>query len=53
MRRDESHITKSVMNMNVDGQSSKGHPKKRCMDCVKDEMIIKGVSMEMMSDRRE
>jgi hypothetical protein len=27
-------------------------PKKRWMDCVKDDMRIKGVSMEM-SDRRE
>jgi hypothetical protein len=40
MRRDESHITKrvmTVMSMNVDGHSSRGRPKKKWMDCVKDE----------------
>jgi hypothetical protein len=41
IRRDESHITKIVMSMNVD------RPRKRWMDCVKDDMNIKGVSMEM------
>jgi hypothetical protein len=39
--------------MNVDGLSSRGRPKKRWMEYVKDDMRIKGVSMEMMSDRRE
>jgi hypothetical protein len=53
MCRDESHITKRVMNMNVDGQPSRGRPKKRWMDYVKDDMRIKGVNMEMTSDRRE
>jgi hypothetical protein len=45
MRRDESHITKTVMTMNVDGHPSRGRPRKRWMDCVKDDMEIKGVSM--------
>jgi hypothetical protein len=53
MRRDESDITKRVMSMNVDGHPSGDRPKKRWMDCVKDDMRIKGVSMKMMSDRRE
>jgi hypothetical protein len=51
MWRDESHITK-MMSMNVDEHPSRGRPKKRWMDCVKDDMRIKGVSMKMMSDRR-
>jgi hypothetical protein len=37
--------------MNVDGHLSRGRPKKRRMDCVKDDTKIKGV--EMTSDRRE
>jgi hypothetical protein len=38
--------------MYVDGHPSRGRPKQR-MDRVKDDMRIKGVSMEMTSDRRE
>jgi hypothetical protein len=53
MQRVTSHITKGVMSMNVDGHPSRGRPKKRLMDCVKDDMRIKGVSMDMTSDRRE
>jgi hypothetical protein len=45
--------TKRVMSMNVDGHTSIGRPMKRWMDCVKDDMRIKGMSMEMTSDRRE
>jgi hypothetical protein len=52
MRMEESHITKRVMRMNVDGHPSRGRPKKRWMDCVKDDMRIEGVSKET-SDRRE
>jgi hypothetical protein len=39
--------------MNVDGHPRRGRPKKRWIGCVKDDMRIKGVSMEMTSDRRE
>jgi hypothetical protein len=52
-QRDESHITKRVMTMNIDGHPSRGRPRKRWMDCVKDDMKLKGVSMDMTSDRRE
>jgi hypothetical protein len=52
MWRDESHITKRVMTMNVDRHPRRGRPKKRWMDCVNDDMRIKGVSMEMTSDDR-
>ena len=30
MRRDETHVTKRVMSMNVDGWRGRGRPKKRC-----------------------
>jgi hypothetical protein len=53
MRRDESHITKRVMSIKVDGHPSRGRPNKRWMGCVKDDMRIKGVSMEITSDSCE
>jgi hypothetical protein len=42
MRKDESHITKRVMTMNVDGYPRRGWPRKKWMDCVKDDMKIRG-----------
>jgi hypothetical protein len=51
--RDKSYGTKRVMSMNVYGHHSRGRPKKKWMDCVKDDMRIKEVSMEMTSNRRE
>jgi hypothetical protein len=45
LRRDEGHIIKRVMTMNVDGHPSRSRPRKRLMDCMKDDMKIKGVSM--------
>jgi hypothetical protein len=53
IRRDESHITKRVMTKNVDGHPSRGRSRKRWIGCVQHDMKIKGVSMEMTSDRRE
>jgi hypothetical protein len=53
MRMDESQIDKSVMSMNIDGCLSRNRPKKGWMVCVKDGMRIKGLSMEVASDRRE
>jgi hypothetical protein len=38
--------------MNLDGHPSGGRPRKKWIDCVKDDMKIKGVSMAMTSDRR-
>jgi hypothetical protein len=41
-----------ILLLNVDG-TSQNRPKKRWVDCVKDDMRIKGVSMEMTNDTRE
>jgi hypothetical protein len=47
----KSHIEKS--DEYECGHPRRGQPKKRWMDCVKDDMRIKGVSIVMTSDRRE
>ncbi|PZC81077.1 hypothetical protein B5X24_HaOG213417 [Helicoverpa armigera] len=51
MRRDDTHATKCVLSMNVDGWRGRGRPKKRWMDCLKDDMNRKGVSVSMVSAR--
>jgi hypothetical protein len=38
IRRDESHITKRVISMNIDGHPSRGRPRKRWKDCVNYDM---------------
>jgi hypothetical protein len=44
---------KLFMNINVDWHPTRVRPKTRWMDCVKDGVRIKGVTMEMTSDRKE
>lgn len=53
MRRDERHVTKRVLNLNVEGYVGRGRPRKRWVDCVVNDMRVKGVSMEMTADREE
>ena len=53
MRRDETHVTKRVMSINVDGWRGRGRPKKRWMDCVRDDINEKGVDDTVTSDRTE
>ena len=45
MRRHDTHVTKRVMAMNVDGwrRTGRGRPKKRWMDCITNDMLEKGV----------
>ena len=42
MRRDEEYVGKRVMGIEVQG-SRRGSPKKRWVDCVKDDLREKGV----------
>lgn len=53
MRRNEWHVTKRSLNLNVEGYRGRGRPKKRWMDCVRKDMSVKGVSVEMTADRDE
>ena len=38
MRRNEEKVVRKDLSMNVNGYKSRGRPKKRWMDCVKDDM---------------
>jgi hypothetical protein len=51
--REENHVTRRAMNMNVEGWRGRGRPKKRWIDCVKQDMREMAVSDEMTSDRGE
>ena len=53
MRRDDTHVTKLVMGMNVDGWRRRGRPKKRWMDCVTNDMLEKEVDDAMTANSRE
>ncbi|CAB3222369.1 unnamed protein product [Arctia plantaginis] len=51
MRRDEENVAKKVLGMRVEGYKRRGRPKKRWMDCVREDMASKGVNSEMTHDR--
>ena len=50
---DDTHMTKRVMGMNVDGWRERGRPKKRWTDCVTNDMLEKGVNDTMTVNRGE
>jgi hypothetical protein len=53
MRREEKHVTKRVMSMNVEGWRERGRPKKRWIDCAKQDIREMEVDDEMTTDRGE
>ncbi|KAJ8712229.1 hypothetical protein PYW07_015359 [Mythimna separata] len=52
-RRDETHVTKRVLNLHVDGWKGIGRPKKRWIDCVRTDKKEKEVSDSVTDDRTE
>ncbi|KAJ8704936.1 hypothetical protein PYW08_012256 [Mythimna loreyi] len=50
-RRDETHVTKKAMSINVDGWRGRGRPKKIWMHCVRSDMKDRGVSDSVTGDR--
>ena len=51
MRREETHITRSTLNMTVMGTRPRGRPKMRWLDRLKSDMRIYSINPEMATDR--
>ena len=51
MRRDEEHVGKRMMGIEVQGSGRRGRPKKRWADRVKDDLREKGLSGVEVYDR--
>ncbi|XP_064080729.1 uncharacterized protein LOC135197642 [Macrobrachium nipponense] len=51
MRREEQHMAREVMDVEVDGTQRRGRPKTRWRDCIRNYMREKGVREEMTQDR--
>ena len=51
MRREETHITRSTLNMTVMGTRPRGRPNMRWLDRLKSDMRIYGINPEMATDR--
>ena len=49
--RDDEYVGKGAMGIAVQGSRRRGRPKKRWMDCVKDDPREKGLSGEEVYDR--
>ena len=43
LRRDEYHVGKHTMDMEVPGRRRRGRPRKRWRDCVREDLIMKGI----------
>ncbi|XP_068201675.1 uncharacterized protein [Palaemon carinicauda] len=51
MRRDEHYIGRRVMEMEVQGARRRGRPKRRWMDCIKDDLRSKGLTSDEVWNR--
>ncbi|XP_068221829.1 uncharacterized protein [Palaemon carinicauda] len=51
MKRDEEYIWRRVMEMKMLGTSRRGRPKRRWMDCIKDDLRSKGLTCDEVQDR--
>ena len=53
MRRENDHVGRNTMEMEVQGRRRRGRPRKRWRDCVRDDMQLKGINEEDTQDRNQ
>jgi hypothetical protein len=53
LRREEKHVTGSVMNIKVGRWRGRGRANKRCINCVRQDMREMDVSDKITTDREE
>ena len=51
-RRDEDHVTRRTLEMELGGRRARGRPKRRWMDCVLEDMAQKRLRRRDVADRR-
>ncbi|XP_068215890.1 uncharacterized protein [Palaemon carinicauda] len=52
MRRDEDHVRRHTMEMEVQGCGRRGRPRKRWMDCVREDFQEKGIDEAEVQNRK-
>ena len=53
MRREDTHLTRSTLNMTVMGPRHRGRPQMRWLDRLKSDMRIYGINPELATDREK
>ena len=53
LRRDDDHVGRHIMEMEVQGRRKRGRPRKRWRDCVRDDLQYKGINEEAAQDRNQ
>ena len=51
MRRDETYVGRRMMELEVQGRRGRGRPKRRWMDCMREDMREKQLAEEDVHDR--
>ena len=51
-RREDDYVGRRVMEMRMPGQRKRGRPKRRWLDCIKEDMEAVGASPEDTQDRK-
>ena len=53
MRRENDHVGRNTMEVEVQGRMRRWRPRKRWQDCVRDEMHLKGINKEDTQERNQ